>query len=107
MKKIFVSYTTMSKEINEKSLQDIKALLEVYSEPYIELLDKNSSKSQESIINNLKESDMVLLVKTKEVTESKWVQLELSCAAEFNIPIIEYTIDELENLDFKSISNIQ
>lgn len=89
MKKIFVSYTTMNREINIESLAKIKKVLEKYGRPYIELLDNNSLKNQESIINELDNSDFVVLLKTDDIGNSKWVQFELEYASNHKIPVLE------------------
>jgi hypothetical protein len=111
MKKIFVSYTTMSREINLESLAEIKKVLEKYGRPYIELLDKNSLKNQESIISELVNSDFLILLKTDEIGNSKWVQLELEYAFNHKIPVLELAPslllrNEQEPLIEKLISSI-
>lgn len=107
MKKIFVSYTTMSQEISVESLTKIKKVLKAYGEPYIELLDENSLKTQSSIIEKLSNSDLLLLLKTDYVYTSKWVQLELRYASNLNIPIVEIEPDLLlrsdEHLEVKDM----
>lgn len=97
MKKIFVSYTTMSEEITVKKLEIIKRRLEEFSCPYIEILDKNSSKTQENVINELKSSDILLLLKTDRISESSWVKLEIDYAYEKKIPIISITPNSIIN----------
>ncbi|SCY93512.1 hypothetical protein SAMN05720606_112177 [Paenibacillus polysaccharolyticus] len=89
MRKIFVSYTTRSSEINIKNLELIKEKLERFTNVYvyIELLDKNSSKKQENVINELSTSDYLLLLDTEYIDKSIWVQLELEYALIFNIPV--------------------
>ena len=95
MKKIFVSYTTMSREINLESLNKIHEILGKYGQPYIELLDKNSLKNQDSIISELSRSDLLILLKTDDVDNSKWVQLELGWAFNHSIPVLELEPDLL------------
>ncbi len=101
--RIFVSYTTWSKEINKESLLKVEKILDEYGEVYIELLDSNSDKSQKKVLTELENSDILLLIKTDESYKSKWVKLELEYALANNIPIVVYEYNSIlnEKVDLK------
>lgn len=97
MKRIFVSYTTRSNEINIDVLKKVQKILSEFSNSYIELLDENSSKTQESIIVEVDKSDVFLLIESQEIEQSEWVKLEINRAEELNLPIVRITLKELLN----------
>lgn len=89
MKKIFISYTTLDKEINVNLLKRIKKKVSNVGETFIHLLDNNLKESQEAVIKELKSSNILILLDTDRVNESKWVQIEINYANEMGICILK------------------
>jgi len=97
--KIFVSYTVADGVITFDILLEIEKLLFGISNTFIDLLHNDSINKQSRVMFELKKSDLVLLIKTKEIYNSEWVKKEISFAQEINIPIIEIDFQKLINID--------
>ena len=96
--RVFISYTMRRNDVDYRFLCNLKQALSSYDsiETYIDKLDNHASNHQEYVINTLCLSDVVLLLKTPNVNTSKWVQKELGIAIEYNIPIIGYDINTIQ-----------
>lgn len=103
MKKIFLSYTTLDKEITIDLLKVIKNRVSNISNIFIHLLDNDLEKSQEAVINELNSSDLVILLETDRIEESKWVQIELENANKMHIPILKIKPSHLLTLSSKEL----
>lgn len=102
--KIFVSYTQKYNDITKEQLINIYSFLSQQKiNSYIDCLVEETT--QEKVENELKTSSLLLLVKTQNVYDSKWVNRELSLAKEYNIPIIEKQYDEIFITDFSFMNN--
>lgn len=97
--KIFVSYTVHDGTVNEVLLEKIKQRLDAFADPYIDLLNENTL--QETVENAVRESGLLLLIKTENVYKSKWVEKELEIARECNIPILPMTAEQILSLNEK------
>ena len=86
--KIFISYTMKDNEISIAFLNNIKEKYQNFVNIYIDKLCDLSS--QDSVLNELSTSDIVLLLNTQNIFNSKWVKLELDYAKSLGIPIIKY-----------------
>ena len=95
---IFVSYTTRNNEVTINSLTNFSNKVNSFGKIFIDLLDNNSLDKQGRIIEELEKSDILVLIKSNSTYNSEWVKLELEIANKINIPVIEFEIDEIDNL---------
>lgn len=97
--KIFISYTVHDKAITDVLLKKIGHEMSSFAEPYIDLLKENSL--QENVEKAVRESALLLLIETRNVYKSKWVEKELEIARKYNIPIIPMTAKQILSLNEK------
>ncbi len=86
---IFVSYTTRDRHISTCLLQAVFDVASNFGSPYIDLMHNNSSDKQGYVEFKLSESNMVVLLLSDSIWESKWVQWELNEAKSLGIPVLE------------------
>lgn len=99
--KVFFSYTTRYSDIDTDDLYNIKVSLNANNiDSYIDLLD-NKLGNQQAVILELMSSDVLCLIKTRNVLRSPWVRCELNIAQENGLKIIEIPI--LSKKDFNNI----
>lgn len=103
---IFISYTIKDKEISFDSLSSISRKLKHIGNVYIDIINNDSINKQERVFYELDNSDIVMLLITPNVYKSKWVIIELERAKERSIPIISFTLKEIETLNINSISRL-
>jgi predicted nucleic acid-binding protein len=84
--KVFVSYTTIDKEITVKFLQGINDFLKSQGNVFIDLIHNDSTDKQKRVFYELENSDIVVLVNSKNVYNSYWVSKELDFAEKVGIP---------------------
>jgi hypothetical protein len=72
--------------------------LNSFGKIFIDLIDNNSNDKQGRVISELEKSDLLLLIKTPSILNSEWVTFELETAKNNNIPVIRFSIDEIDNL---------
>lgn len=101
---IFVSYTTRNNEVTINSLINFSKKISSLGKIFIDLIDNNSNDKQGRIIEELKKTELLILIKSKSSFESKWVKLELENAGKLKIPIVEFDIKELEDLTENQIA---
>ncbi|MFT0694573.1 TIR domain-containing protein [Acinetobacter bereziniae] len=92
--KIFISYTRRDNELTESDFRKIQDLINNKYQIFIHFFNPkiNSQKEIESEVLN---SDILILIKTRESFLSKWVLTELKTAQSANIPIFYITINDL------------
>ena len=95
---IFVSYTTRNNEVTVNSLINFSNKVNSFGKIFVDLLDNNSLDKQGRIIEELEKSDILVLIKSNSTYNSEWVKLELEIANKINIPVIEFEINEIDNL---------
>ena len=78
--KIFVSYTTRDQEITINLLKKISKKLNPYGKVFIDIIDNNSTNKQLRVINELENSDLIILIESKSIYQSEWVALEIKKA---------------------------
>lgn len=101
--KYFVSYTTIDEEITKEVLINISNKIKEIGEVFIDIIDNNSIDKQARVLSELDNSDVLLLIKTKNIYNSNWVKLELQRAESNNIPVKAISINTLNQLvDFKA-----
>jgi hypothetical protein len=102
---IFVSYTTRNNEVTVVSLANFSTKVSSLGKTFIDLLDNNSIDKQGRIIQELEDSDILILIKSQSTYKSEWVKLELESANKMNIPVIEFQISEIDSLTEEAIKN--
>lgn len=100
---IFISYTTRNNEVTKNALISISNKLKLFGNVFIDLLHNNSIDKQERIVTELKNSDLLILIKSASTLNSEWVRFELETVKKINIPIIELSIEEVEQITFIEI----
>lgn len=104
--KIFISYTIRDEIINVDFLLNIERRINAIGSPFIDLLHNDSLNKQARVFNELMNSDIFILLKTKEILNSEWVEKEISLANKIKIPIFEFEYEQLikENFQFITIA---
>lgn len=100
---IFISYTTKDQEITLHSLSKISIKLEQIGYVYVDLINNNSLNKQKRVFDELDNSDVLILLISPSVYKSKWVIKEIERANQQLIPIIPFTINEMNILDIRII----
>lgn len=103
---IFISYTIKDKEISLNSLSSISKKLRHIGNVYIDIINNDSINKQERVFYELDNSDIVMLIITPNVYKSKWVTIELERAKKKSIPIVPFTLKEIEALNINFISQL-
>lgn len=100
-RKIFISYTTIDKEINVSLLLEVEKKLKKFGDIYIDLLhNDNHIEPQKKVINKLNESHLLIVINSENIKNSKWVNIELEIAKEKNIKTIYVNIDDILKENF-------
>jgi len=102
---IFVSYTRRNNEVTINSLINFSNKINSLGKIFIDLIDNNSDDKQNRIVEELKKAELLILIKSKSIFNSEWVKFEIESANEKNIPIIEFNINDIDNLTEKEIEN--
>lgn len=100
---IFVSYTTRNNEVTINSLINFSNKISSFGKIFIDLIDNNSIDRQGRIIDELKTTELLILIKSQSILNSEWVKFELDSANKLNIPIIEFDITEINDLTEQEI----
>jgi hypothetical protein len=95
--KYFVSYTTRDKEVTKELLAIFSKQLEKSGNVFIDIIDNDSLDKQTRVIEELENSDLMILIETKSIYQSEWVALEIEKAKARQIPIRKISINELNN----------
>jgi hypothetical protein len=95
--KYFVSYTTRDKEVTKELLSIFSKQLEKSGNVFIDIIDNDSFDKQLRVIEELENSDLMILIETKSIYQSEWVALEIEKAKSRQIPIRKVSINELSN----------
>jgi hypothetical protein len=102
---IFVSYTTRNNEVTINSLFNFSNKISSLGKIFIDLIDNNSDDKQGRIVEELKRTELLILIKSKSIFNSEWVKFELESANAMNIPVIEFDIDDIDELTEQEIEN--
>lgn len=95
---VFCSYTLKDGLITIEKLKELKMLIHQFAQSYIDILDNDSFDRQRRVIEELKKSKLLLVIKSPDIMKSDWVRMEFTIAKEQNIPIIEIDISQFENI---------
>jgi len=109
--RIFVSYTTRNGDINLAVLNNIHEKISGLGTIFIDLLH-NYGGGQRKVIDELRVSDLLLVLDSEKVLESEWVKFEIDFAKSSGIPIVTLTPEELltkseENIRIFLIQNFE
>lgn len=94
---IFVSYTTKDCEVTLHRLNEISIKLKQIGYVYIDIIDNNSQDKQKRVFEELDNSDVIILIISNSVYNSKWVIKEIERAHKQFTPIVPFTINEIIN----------
>lgn len=100
---IFVSYTTRNNEVTINSLNNFSNKINSIGKIFIDLIDNDSNDKQGRIIEELKSTELLILIKSQSSLNSEWVKFELETAQKSNIPVIVFDITEIEHLTSQEI----
>lgn len=101
---IFVSYTTKDHEISLVMLNQISTRLKQIGTVYVDILDNNSLDKQKRVFDELDNSDVIVLIVSNNVYNSKWVIKEIERARKLLIPIISFSVHEIMTFKMEIIS---
>lgn len=109
---IFVSYTTRDSYVDRNTLIMVSGVLSSYGPHYIDLLHNDAFEKQRHVEEMLFHAQLLILISSRSISKSEWVQWELNEARKNGIPIIEVqaSIDPTEtmsDLQFKLASDFK
>jgi hypothetical protein len=93
--RIFISYTTINNDTTIELLNAISCRLRTIANVYIDLLDNDSDNKQKRVFDELDRSDLLILLISERIEQSKWVKIEIDRAQKMFIPILQFTINDL------------
>lgn len=88
---IFVSYTTKDSEVTLHRLKEISIKLRQIGYVYIDIIHNNSQDKQKRVFEELDNSDVIVLIISNNVYNSKWVIKEIERAYKQFTPIVPFT----------------
>jgi hypothetical protein len=94
--KVFVSYTTKDRAVTKELLANFSKQLEMYGDVFVDLLDNDSTDKQARVLFELNQSDLLVLLETKNIYNSPWVALELENAKKRHIPIKKFHLADIK-----------
>lgn len=95
--RVFISYTLREHGISIEHLQLLKLYFSQYDvfETYIDILDNCGTDHQAYVEDQLRKSDVVLLIQSDGIASSEWVEKELKIARTCCIPIQTLPLDQV------------
>ncbi|HHC6465752.1 TIR domain-containing protein [Vibrio sp. 378] len=90
---IFISYTLRDDVITVDHLKSISEVVSDYGKPFVDIIDNDAKDKQKFVIEQLDNSDLVVLLNTDSVSKSKWVRLEIDRANKNNTPVISIPLN--------------
>lgn len=95
---VFCSYTLRDGLVTIEKLRKLKELISKSAECYIDILDNDSIDKQERVVEELSKAQLVLVLMSPDLKKSAWVQEEYRIANEKNIPIVEISINHINDI---------
>ena len=89
---IFVSYTTKDSEVTLHRLNEISIKLRQIGYVYIDIIHNNSQDKQKRVFEELDNSDVIILIISNNVYNSKWVIKEIERAYKQFTGTIKYFV---------------
>ena len=104
--KYFVSYTLRDKVVTKELLQRFSWKLRKYGDVFVDIIDNDSRDKQARVIFEIDNSNVMILVKSRNVYKSAWVSIELERAKERKMPIRIFPVCGLSDLTASEIASI-
>ncbi|WP_019274626.1 TIR domain-containing protein [Vibrio coralliilyticus] len=101
---IFISYTLRDEVITVDHLKSISEVVSDYGKPFVDIIDNDAKDKQEFVIEQLDNSDLVVLLNTDSVSKSKWVRLEIDRANKNNTPVISIPLNGKKSISLNDIN---
>ncbi|MEC6825332.1 hypothetical protein C9I86_12555 [Photobacterium sp. NCIMB 13483] len=100
---IFISYTLRDAVITVEHLKSISNIASDYGKPFVDIIDNDAKDKQKFVIEQLDNSDLVVLLNTDSVPQSKWVRLEIDRANRNNTPVISVPLSGNQSISLSYI----
>ena len=100
---IFISYTLRDAVITVDHLKFISNIASDYGKPFVDIIDNDAKDKQKFVIEQLDNSDLVVLLNTDSVPQSKWVRLEIDRANRNNTPVISVPLSGNQSISLSYI----
>ena len=100
-KKVFLSYTLKGNDMNMSFLKIVKSWIESQNlTTYIDILDNeyNAKFFQSKLLEELRSSDIFLIINTPHYKDSAWTNLELKEATKSGLVIIDINKTQLKKI---------
>ncbi len=101
---IFISYTLRDKAMTVDYLKSISEVVSVYGKPFVDIIHNDAKDKQKFVIEQLDNSDLVVLLNTDSISQSKWVKLEIERASKNNTPIINIPLNDNQSSNLSYIN---
>jgi G3E family GTPase len=101
---IFISYTLRDEVITVDHLKSISEVVSDYGKPFVDIIDNDAKDKQKFVIEQLDNSDLVVLLNTDSVSKSKWVRLEIDRANKNNTPVISISLNGNQSISLNYIN---
>ncbi|PFG56317.1 hypothetical protein CGI80_25540 [Vibrio parahaemolyticus] len=101
---IFISYTLRDEVITVDHLKSISEVVSDYGKPFVDIIDNDAKDKQKFVIEQLDNSDLVVLLNTDSVSKSKWVRLEIDRANKNNTPVISIPLNGSQSIRLNYIN---
>ncbi|EHH2489028.1 hypothetical protein J7X20_004295 [Vibrio vulnificus] len=101
---IFISYTLRDEVITVDHLKSISEVVSDYGKPFVDIIDNDAKDKQKFVIEQLDNSDLVVLLNTDSVSKSKWVRLEIDRANKNNTPVISIPLNRNKSISLNDIN---
>ncbi len=85
--KLFFSYTLRDAVVNNSLLSELYTALVKKYDIFIDLLHNDSIDKQARVLNELKTSQYVFVLRTPLIGESNWVKIEIDEAKKLGVPL--------------------
>lgn len=92
--KVFFSYTLRDGIVNDSLLSGVYAVLVKMYDVFIDLLHNDSIDKQARVLNELRSSQYVFVLKTPMIEESGWVDIEIAETKKMGIPLFFIDLKE-------------
>jgi hypothetical protein len=92
--KLFFSYTLRDGVVSNSLLSEIYTILVKTYDIFIDLLHNDSIDKQARVLNELKSSQYVFVLKTPMLEESSWVNIEIAETRKMGIPLFFIDLKE-------------
>ncbi|HCE3069029.1 TPA: TIR domain-containing protein [Vibrio parahaemolyticus] len=85
-------------------LRSISEVVSEYGKPFVDIIDNDAKDKQKFVMDQLDNSDLVVLLNTDSVSQSKWVKLEIERANKNNTPVISIPLNGNQSISLNYIN---